>query len=143
LIYTIKNSLHHALSLLSLLYFYRLSPGNGSQCHRFIDFGIHILSGRQLPHNFSWQQFVATEFYPRLASTGYRWLVPTEDCLLADCLRTRLLTTLQSKSKSHYDRRSVGQSTLVSRCQDQIFETVRQLRFCRGDGSVIYRGQNQ
>jgi hypothetical protein len=54
----------------------------------------------------------------------------------------------QSKSKSCYDRLSVGQSILVSSpsgAQDEIFVTLRQLRFvdvgrplCRKDRSVFY-----
>jgi hypothetical protein len=44
LIHTLYNSLQHALSLLSLLYLHRLSPGNGFQRRSFISFRVHVLN---------------------------------------------------------------------------------------------------
>jgi hypothetical protein len=51
LIHAIYNSLHHALILLILLYFHRLSPGNGFQRRSFLSFRVHVLTGRWLSHN--------------------------------------------------------------------------------------------
>jgi hypothetical protein len=41
---TVVNSLQHALSLFSLLYFHRLLPGNGFQHHSFLTFHVHFLT---------------------------------------------------------------------------------------------------
>jgi hypothetical protein len=39
------------ISLLSLLYLHRLSPGNGFQRCSFLSFCVHVLTGRRLSHN--------------------------------------------------------------------------------------------
>jgi hypothetical protein len=50
LIHTLCSSLENALGLLSLLYLHRLSPGNGFQRRSFLDFRVHVLTGRRLFH---------------------------------------------------------------------------------------------
>jgi hypothetical protein len=51
LIHTLYNSLQQALSLLSLLYLHRLSPGSGFQRRSFLSYRVRTLTGRRLSHN--------------------------------------------------------------------------------------------
>jgi hypothetical protein len=51
LIHTRYNLLEHALSLFSLLYLHRLSPGNGFQRRSFLGFRVYVLSAWRLSHN--------------------------------------------------------------------------------------------
>jgi hypothetical protein len=50
--HTHYSSLQQAPSLLSLLYLHRLSPSNGFQRRGFLSFRVHVLTGRQLSHNW-------------------------------------------------------------------------------------------
>jgi hypothetical protein len=63
-LHTLYNSLQHALSLLSLLYLHRLSPGNGFQRRSFLSFRVHVLTDRRVSDNYqvkSSQSHIATD----------------------------------------------------------------------------------
>jgi hypothetical protein len=57
LIHTLCSLQQHVWSFFSLLYRHWLSPGNGFQCHSFLSFCVHVLSGQWLSHNLlpCWQ----------------------------------------------------------------------------------------
>jgi hypothetical protein len=48
--YTLYNSLQQALSVLSLLCLRRLSPGNGFQRRRTLNFCVHVLTDSRRGH---------------------------------------------------------------------------------------------
>jgi hypothetical protein len=77
LILMLCSPLQHALSLLSLLCPHRLSPINGSQCHRFL--GFHVLwlwsLMAAMSHYSSWSQPLAIVCV--LAVSVHHWLVLT------------------------------------------------------------------
>jgi hypothetical protein len=101
------NSLEERLRVLSLPCLHRLSPGNGFQPSRFSSTGIASLLAADyfISHGRNSK--------PRLASTLYRWLVLTEECLQIARLRAQVKVKPKSKCKSCYDRRLVGQLDLV------------------------------
>jgi hypothetical protein len=110
LIHTFYNSLQHVYNLLYSLNLHRLSPGNGFKRRSFLNF-------RRLSHN---------------SLLGWR---PSHTNLLRFSLsyKDSPLITSKSKSKLCYDRRSVGQSVLVSSTHlgpTTRFLLVRQLRVC-------------
>jgi hypothetical protein len=125
LIHTLCSSLQHALSLLSLLYLHRLSPGKGPQRRSFFSFHMHVFTGRRLSHNP----------FPGWRPSHTNFLLfsqPSEDSLM------------KSKSKSHA---TDGQSISKSYCRappgahGQIFITLWQLRSCFCGAPFLTRGQ--
>jgi hypothetical protein len=120
--------------LLSLLYRHRLSPSNGSQRHTF------ILSGRQLSHNFSCLQFLATDPY----SIGYCTLVQTEDCLSPNSACNHSAVKVKVTIRPTVSRPvSLGVKIRLLILSDSCGFVDVGRPICRGNGSVIYTCQNQ
>jgi hypothetical protein len=127
LIHILYNSLHQAVSLLSLPCLHRLPPVNGF--HNSVHSSASVFTPLSAtdclrdPHGGDSWPLTPSRVWPPLATTRYRKLALTVSA-----------TNSKSKSKLCYDRRLVGQSILVSKppseAQDQTFTTVRQLRVC-------------
>jgi hypothetical protein len=105
-------SLWHTPSLRNLLCLHCLFLGNGSQCHRFLCFCVHVLTGQRPPHNSSWLQVLLRLLTKVLFSLRH-----------ASVLRKRAYSSTrrgvnnwhsQSKPMLCYDWRSVGWPVLVS-----------------------------
>jgi hypothetical protein len=112
-IYTHYNSLQHAVSLLSLLYLNWLLPGNSFQCHSFLSFHVHILTGRQLSHNS----------LPGWGPSHTNFLVFS---LLSQISRNHSCCSLYSLGMDHVENTGSNSSYIVA-CMSVVVITEQQL----------------